>query len=252
MSVQVTTSTMASTIYRRILGGPQSDKLLSKCTLEIVGKFINGKRVLDIGIGDGRNTRKYINLNPASIVVTDYQKETVTTTGSKLYSEFPNQSISYAKLDLTDMVDFAQFAPGSFDLVICNSVLMHLGSDDTTNAIAKLGNLIKTNGHLLVGVICGTLARKLYIPASSKGSDYFYPRLKDLPEDACENDIPDDCRCLAERYPENMFYQRACAIEGFTLETHDAIIGDECKGSVYEPYSGQPLWKLHLMRRYAP
>jgi hypothetical protein len=78
MSTQVpVSSTMASSIYSNILGGPQSDRLLGKTTIGLIRGKIEGRDVLDIGVGNGRNSEKYLGLSPKSYTLSDYQEATV-------------------------------------------------------------------------------------------------------------------------------------------------------------------------------
>lgn len=248
------TRAMTNELYRGVLGGPQSDKLLHGDTLKHFGDWIPGNRILDTGIGRGGFTKRVAKRGPQRLLCTDFDPAALETVKPKLgdpKAEVPaTTEIEFRRLDLTNGV-VETLAGERFGLEFCLSVLMHLDEDASARAIELLADHVEPGGTLVVGVIDPGVARKLYIPAPSKGKDWFYPRLKGLSQGATESDIPLEARVLAERYSPHAHYERACNLPGFTTRRIDLIAGEECRDCLYREVIGAPLWNLHVLTRNA-
>ena len=242
---------MSIQVYRLILGGPESDQRLHKTALELVSPHIPGRKVLDTGIGDARFTRKLVPLGPSEFWISDYDQSAVDRGFARIRRDGtlkPETELVGRQLDVSGELE--TLGDQLFDVIICISVMMHLGAPQSAAGTRALMKRLRPNGgKLFLGVLCADVARNLFIPATSVGDDWFYPQLKGLPEKATEADVPPHALCLRECYPKNGHYHHATQIPGYTSVVHDAVAGEECRGSVYEPIIGQPLWRLHEVTR---
>jgi SAM-dependent methyltransferase len=119
-----------------------------KARLNAVEKIINDlnfTRFLDIGCGSGDFTKLCLNKkNHSSGVGIDISEKVVNA----LKDEFkPSSKVKFCRVDLTE----DPLPPQEFDLIICVTVLQHLGDDQKIiGAIRNIKASMKLDGHLLI------------------------------------------------------------------------------------------------------
>lgn len=247
-----------------ILGGPESDRALHKKTLDLLGPSLQGKKVLDTGVGRGHLTLKIAGREPLQIFVSDYEfnaAEKVARKIQKSLNELPEKALSASALEAStpnvhyDALDLRSNLPSlerqKFDVIVCVSVLMHIPVAESEQSILKLASHLEPGGKLLIGVLNSTVAKQCFIHAPTVGKDCYYPRLKGLPPESGEDDYPESARCLLEHYPEANHYeqacQKACEEYGCELSKHFAYGGEDCFGGIYTDFVGKPLWDLYVI-----
>lgn len=110
-----------------------------------------GRRVLDIGCGQGRHAGGLSRMKGIFIVGADLNPENLTATKSRLeqiriLGENGGSAWALTAADITVL----PFSDGSFDHVICSEVLEHI--PDEAAAAAELIRVLKPGGNLIVSV----------------------------------------------------------------------------------------------------
>ncbi|MFA5127205.1 MAG: class I SAM-dependent methyltransferase [Patescibacteria group bacterium] len=111
---------------------------------------INGcakhQRVLDLGCGDGRHARYFLDLG-YEVVGVDFCKEAIKLCGQIFKNK---KSANFYLVDLTVRNALARF--GKFDTILDWSVLDHIRSVYLKNYIKNIKNALKEGGYLFVAV----------------------------------------------------------------------------------------------------
>ncbi len=107
---------------------------------ELLAPFIDGRRVLDIGVGGGRTTALLLP-RAGQYVGLDYAPSLVAATRER----FPG-----ADIRLADARDLGQFARGSFDLVLFSfNGLDSIGHDGRLQALLEMRRVLADDGRFL-------------------------------------------------------------------------------------------------------
>jgi len=242
---------ISKSVYR-ILGGPESDQALHEKIWEIVRTNIQGRRVLDTGVGRGDFTTKMWNQCPALMCVTDYEKIAAEKVAGKLRNIEIDASavIHCGSLDLRAPLGFIEGQ--DFDLIVCISVLMHMPFEDSRVAIQRLCSHLAPGGRFVLAVLNAEVAKKCFTHAPSISPYAFYPRTKGFKgKEVTEHDIPDDLKGLVEFYFDSEEYRAACQtvcdLYGCQLQTTSALAGERCRGGIYNDIVGDPLWDVYVI-----
>lgn len=104
-------------------------------------KYLNGKKVLDLGCGPGRDSR-FLGEQGLEIIAIDASKEMVEEARRRA----PN-----AKVIQMDMrkIDFPK---GSFDGVWANFSLLHLKKEELPKVLSDVHQILKKEGVLFIGL----------------------------------------------------------------------------------------------------
>jgi 2-polyprenyl-3-methyl-5-hydroxy-6-metoxy-1,4-benzoquinol methylase len=124
------------------------EKNPSKVVIELarangLNKDTKGKRVLDIGCGDGRHSKYFISLG-YQIVGVDFCKKSIDICTSK----FKNGKAKFYVLDLTNKGALTKL--GKFDIIIDWSVLDHIRSEYLKNYLENIHTSMTSEGYLFI------------------------------------------------------------------------------------------------------
>ena len=97
------------------------------------------KKVLEIGVGNGKNINSILKQNPKSIAAIDISQEALSS--CKLL--FPN--LELIKSDITQ----TNFKDGEFDVILCYYILNNLLEKDRKKTIKEVYRILSSNGLVL-------------------------------------------------------------------------------------------------------
>jgi ubiquinone/menaquinone biosynthesis C-methylase UbiE len=157
--------------YDRTLGKIKRHHQLLDLTVKM-SKVKDGERVLDIGIGTGLTSLKFLKAANCTIVGIDYSQDMMDICKDKL-----------TKLGLTDKIECCMmdavsldFPKESFDIVASTVSLHHI--KDKYPVIKKIHNLLKPGGRFVLGDLDMDTTGKLTDPKRlQRVLDYLVPEL---------------------------------------------------------------------------
>ena len=117
----------------------------NKWRMETLGlpKIINGKNILEIGVGNGKTLKSIIELKPAKVTAIDLSEEAVKNAKKKFSIE--NESIKIRVADVTRL----PFKKGEFDIVVCYYILNNLIENERKKAVKEMHRVIKPGGKVI-------------------------------------------------------------------------------------------------------
>jgi len=104
-------------------------------------KFIENKKVLEIGAGNGKTLQIIMRQNPKEVVAMDFSSEAL----NKCKEIFHEKNINFVKANITNL----PFENEEFDIVVCYYVLNNLLEKEREKAVKEMNRVIKTRGKLL-------------------------------------------------------------------------------------------------------
>jgi len=104
-------------------------------------KLIENKKVLEIGVGNGKTLKAILRQNPKTIAAMDFSSEALNAC-KKIFHE---KKISFVKANMTNL----PFENEEFDIIICYYVLNNLLEKERKKAVKEINRVIKTRGKLL-------------------------------------------------------------------------------------------------------
>ena len=102
-----------------------------------------GKKILDVGCGSGRDSIYMTNLG-GKVTAVDFSKELLNIAMSK------NQSINWVEDSLPKLPKTT--TDTRFDFILASAVLMFLNEENQLNSINKLISLLEVNGTLIFSI----------------------------------------------------------------------------------------------------
>jgi len=106
-----------------------------------LSKLMKNKKVLEIGVGNGKTLHAILKQNPKSVVAMDFSSESLNI----CRKIFRGKNISFVKADITNL----PFENEEFDMVVCYYVLNNLLKKERKKAVNEIIRVIKTKGKLL-------------------------------------------------------------------------------------------------------
>jgi len=123
--------------HRSALQGPE------RAIVNRLGKWLAGRRMLDIGVGGGRTTLHFAPL-VATYVGIDYSPPMITACKARIGNEMDN--ITFA---VGDVRDLSSFNTGAFDFVLFSyNGLDYIGHDDRLRAFSELHRVCAPSGFV--------------------------------------------------------------------------------------------------------
>jgi len=104
-------------------------------------KLIENKKVLEIGVGNGKTLRAIMMQNPKSVAAMDFSSEAL----NKCKEIFHEKNINFVKANVTNL----PFENEKFDVVVCYYVLNNLLERERKKAIKEIYRVLKKRGKLL-------------------------------------------------------------------------------------------------------
>lgn len=101
-----------------------------------------GKKVLELGVGNGKTLQKILLQKPRSIKAVDFSLIAIRLCKEKFAKE---KSIEFLEADLKEL----PFKDSEFDVVVCFHTLAHLLRSERPKAIEEIKRVLKKRGKLL-------------------------------------------------------------------------------------------------------
>ncbi|MEI6850176.1 MAG: class I SAM-dependent methyltransferase, partial [archaeon] len=103
--------------------------------------ILKGKKVLELGVGNGKTLKSIVKDKPKSISAIDFSKKAIDI----CKSEFRDKKIEFIEGDVNDL----PFEDESFDMVVCYYVLNNLNKDDQIKTVKEIHRVLSNNGKVL-------------------------------------------------------------------------------------------------------
>jgi ubiquinone/menaquinone biosynthesis C-methylase UbiE len=105
-------------------------------------EIMKGKKVLELGVGNGKTLISILKQKPKSVVAIDFSREAL----KECEKEFSKSaSASFIEADVTKM----PFEDGSFDVIVCYYIMNNLDEKKMTKAANEIERVLKKKGVVL-------------------------------------------------------------------------------------------------------
>lgn len=104
-------------------------------------KICKGKRVLELGVGNGKTLKSILAQKPSSLTAIDISQQALSLCqSSPLFTE-----VQFIHSSVTSL----PFPDSSFDIVVCYYILNNLSPQDQSKALDEIHRVLKKGGFLL-------------------------------------------------------------------------------------------------------
>ncbi len=100
---------------------------------------VEGKRVLELGVGTGKTLRALIRKSPKEIIAVDFSAKAVRES-----KPLESYKVKVLQADITSL----PFEDKEFDVIVCNYVLNNMLEKDRKKAVKEMKRLLAKNGKI--------------------------------------------------------------------------------------------------------
>lgn len=104
-------------------------------------KLLKGKKILELGVGNGKTLIAIHRQNPEEIYAIDFSNRAIEICKEK----FAHDDIKFEKMDVLDL----KFEDNSFDAIVCYYVLNNLSKSERIKAVSEIYRVLKPEGIVL-------------------------------------------------------------------------------------------------------
>lgn len=104
-------------------------------------KMLEGKNVLELGVGNGKTLIAVYRQHPKSVRAVDFSEKAIEICREK----FAHDDIHFDKMSVLDL----KFEDDSFDAVVCYYVLNNLSESERKRAVGEIYRVLKKEGIVL-------------------------------------------------------------------------------------------------------
>lgn len=104
-------------------------------------KLLEGKKVLELGVGNGKTLIAIYRQKPKEVYAVDFSDKAIEICGEK----FAHDNIKFEKMDIRRL----DFEDNSFDVVVCYYVLNNLLESERIKAVEEIHRVLKREGIVL-------------------------------------------------------------------------------------------------------
>lgn len=104
-------------------------------------KLLDGKKVLELGVGNGKTLIAIFRQKPKEVHAIDFSDKALEVSREK----FAHDNIKFEKMDVLDL----KFEDNSFDAIVCYYVLNNLSKSERIKAISEIFRVLKKEGIVL-------------------------------------------------------------------------------------------------------
>ena len=115
-------------------------------------KFVDNKRVLDIGCGTGAGTNLIAEKGAKHVIGVDYSQKAINFANNN----FRKSNLTFTKMDARNL----RFPENSFDVILCFELIEHLPDNNHNQFVLNLKKILKNKGIC----ICSTPNKKISSP----------------------------------------------------------------------------------------
>jgi len=102
---------------------------------------LNGKKVLELGVGNGKTLKSILKDKPKFIKAVDFSKNAIEI----CKSEFRDEKIEFVEGNVTNL----PFEDEEFDIIICYYLLNNLNKDEQKTTVKEIHRVLSKNGKVL-------------------------------------------------------------------------------------------------------
>ena len=102
---------------------------------------MKGKKVLELGVGNGKTLFSILKQNPKSVIAIDISEEAI----KRCKETFNTKKVTFKKADARNL----PFKKGDFDVVVCYYLLDNLTENERTKVIEEIRKVLKKGGYVL-------------------------------------------------------------------------------------------------------
>lgn len=121
----------------------QKGQVWNRETVSLPVGVLKGKRVLELGCGDGKTLAALVRQKPARIVAVDFSSEALKQARSRLGDVA--QGVEFVKADVCDL----PFGDEEFDVVVCYYVLNALLEKERTRVVREMKRVLVSGGVII-------------------------------------------------------------------------------------------------------
>jgi ubiquinone/menaquinone biosynthesis C-methylase UbiE len=103
--------------------------------------ILKNKRVLELGVGNGKTLRAILKQKPQNVVAIDFSAEAI----KQCKKIFLNKDILFKKADILDL----PFGENEFDIVACYYILNNLNEKERISAVQEIYRVLKEKGLVI-------------------------------------------------------------------------------------------------------
>jgi ubiquinone/menaquinone biosynthesis C-methylase UbiE len=104
-------------------------------------KMLNGKKVLELGVGNGKTLISILRQKPEEVYAIDFSEKAIEICKDK----FQLDDVKFSVMDVTEL----DFDDESFDAVVCYYVLNNLNENERNLAVREMFRVLKNEGIVL-------------------------------------------------------------------------------------------------------
>lgn len=119
----------------------KKNKVKWKKERHYIPNILKNKRVLEIGVGNGKNISEIIKQKPGALFALDISQEAINLCKGK----FKSKNLHFIKRDIRN----SGFSDNSFDVVLCYYVLNNFLEKDRRTVVNEIYRLLCKNGILI-------------------------------------------------------------------------------------------------------
>ncbi len=101
--------------------------------------ILKGKRVLELGVGNGKTLKAIIKQKPSETIVVDFSEEAIKIVKSQF------EKVKFYDYDVREL----HFSDGEFDIIVCYYLLNNMLEKDRKKAIKEIFRVLKKSGKVL-------------------------------------------------------------------------------------------------------
>jgi len=112
-----------------------------KETRTLPSRVLTGKKVLELGVGNGKTLISILRQHPEEVYAIDFSEKAIEIAKDK----FQLDDVNFEKMDVTSL----NFEDESFDAVVCYYVMNNLTEGERKKAISEMFRVLKDEGLVL-------------------------------------------------------------------------------------------------------
>lgn len=104
-------------------------------------KVLKNKKVLELGVGNGKTLLSILKQNPSSVTAIDFSQQAIKISKSLI----KNRKVSFKKENIKSL----SFKKQSFDVIVCYYILNNLRKLERKKAVSEIHRTLKEKGTIL-------------------------------------------------------------------------------------------------------
>jgi len=124
------------TVWNRLY----KDGLRQKKEAPNIPRILEGKSILEVGVGTGKTLKAILKQNPKSVIALDFSEEAL----KKVKESIKSKKVMFLKADITNFT-----ANKKFDVIVCYYIFNNLREKDRKKAVNQMNKSLNYKGIIL-------------------------------------------------------------------------------------------------------